>query len=404
MNWRNVWTVFLKELRDTLRDRRTLISTLVIPTLAMPIILMGVGSIAYKSLAKAQAEVPPVAVVGASDSPLVQAALAKHTKITVVPLPTDWRRQIADKELRAAVEIPADFDSALARGEAAAVKIYHYEGELRSGMAAGELRRFFAAYRERQVEARLVARGLPLSLVKPFEIRSENVAPAEKVGGNAIGGFIPYVFILFCFAGALYPAIDLTAGEKERGTLETILCSPVARAELVFGKFFLVLTASLVTVMCSLASMGLSALVLQKLVGGSLAADVAVAGNFPRIDPLGLVAVGTLVLPVAALFSSLLLTLSLFAKSTKEAQSYATPLVLVVLLPAMMSLLPGVELNMRLALVPILNLSLVSKELVSGVWHWGYLALIFGSSCLYAAVGLALCVRMFNRESVLFRT
>lgn len=404
MNWRNVWTVFIKELRDTLRDRRTLISTLVIPTLAMPIILLGVGSVAYKSLAKAQAEVPQVAVLGANDSPLVQAALAKYTKVTVVPLPADWKQRIADKELRAAIEIPAGFDAALACGDAAAVKIYHYEGELRSGMAAGELRRFFSAYRERQVEARLRARGLPLSLVKPFEIRSENVAPAEKVGGNAIGGFIPYIFILFCFAGALYPAIDLTAGEKERGTLETILCSPVARTELVFGKFFLVLTASLVTVVCSLASMGISALVLQKLVGGGLAADAAVAGNFPRIDPLGLLAVGTLVLPVAALFSSLLLTLSLFAKSTKEAQSYTTPLVMVVLLPAMMSLLPGVELNMRLALVPILNLSLVSKELVSGVWHWGYLALIFGSSCLYAAMGLALCVRMFNRESVLFRT
>jgi len=116
-----------------------------------------------------------------------------------------------------------------------------------------------------------------------------------------------------------------------------------------------------------------------------------------------LLAVGALVVPVAALFSSLLLALSLFAKSAKEAQSYASPLVLVVLLPAIMSLLPGVELNARLALVPVLNLSLVSKELVSGVWNWWHLALILGSSCLYAAAGLAFCVRMFNRESVLFR-
>lgn len=409
MNWRNVWTVFAKELRDTLRDRRTLISTLVIPTLAMPFILLGAGSVAYKSFAKAQAEIPQIAVLEADESPAVKAALAKHAKVAIVPAPENWRQQIADKALRAVVDIPLGFDAALARGDAVAVKIYHYEGELRSGMAAGELRRFFSGYRDRQVEARLVARGLPPSLVKPFEIRAENVAPPEKVGGNAIGGLIPYVFILFCFAGALYPAIDLTAGEKERGTLETILCSPVARVELVLGKFFLVLTASLTTVACSLASMGLSALVLQKLVSGGAAAQAVAAGagtaeRLPRIDPMGLLAVGTLVIPVAALFSSLLLALSLFAKSAKEAQSYATPLVLVVLLPAMMSLLPGIELNTQLALVPILNLSLVSKELVSGVWHWGYLALIFGSSCLYAAAGLALCVRMFNRERVLFRT
>lgn len=408
MNWHNVWTVFAKELRDTIRDRRTLISTLVLPMLAMPLILLGVGSVAYKSFAKAQAEVPQVAILGGESSPAVRKALAAHTKLAVVPAPEGWRQQIADKQLRAAVEIPNGFDAALARGEPATVRIYHYDGELRSGLAVSEVRRFFGAYRDKQVAARLAGRGLPASFVKPFDVRTENVAPPEKVGGNAIGGLIPYVFILFCFAGALYPAIDLTAGEKERGTLETILCSPVGRTELVLGKFLLVLTASLVTVVCSLASMGLSALFLQHLASGGALAHGAVAGagaapTLPRIDPLGLLAVGALVVPVAALFSSLLLALSLFAKSAKEAQSYASPLVLVVLLPAIMSLLPGVELNARLALVPVLNLSLVSKELVSGVWNWWHLALILGSSCLYAAAGLAFCVRMFNRESVLFR-
>jgi sodium transport system permease protein len=110
-----------------------------------------------------------------------------------------------------------------------------------------------------------------------------------------------------------------------------------------------------------------------------------------------------MVLPVGILFSAVLMAVSLYAKSTKEAQSYVSPLIMVVILPAMMGLLPGVELNARLALVPILNLALVSKELVSGVFHWNYLALIFGSTGLYAALALGLCVRMFNREEVLFR-
>ncbi len=410
MNWRNVLTVFRKELRDTLRDRRTLISTLLIPSVAMPLVMLGAGAVAYKTVTKAQSEVPTVMVLGGDDSPAVRTALAEHKKVALVPAAADWRQRIADKQLRAAVEIPGGFDAALARGEPATVKVYHYEGELRSGFAAGEARRFLTDYREKQVVARLAARGLPATLVKPFDIRSENVAPPEKVGGNAIGGIIPYIFILFCFAGALYPAIDLTAGEKERGTLETILCSPVARVELVLGKFLLVLVASLTTVVCSLISMGLSALVGGSLLArGSLGAAAAAAGGnsagvLPRIDPLGLLAVGAMVLPIAVLFAALLLTLSLFAKSTKEAQSYASPLILVVILPAMMSMLPGVELNAGLALVPILNLSLVCKELVSGVWHWGYIGLIFGSSCLYAAGGLILCVRMFNREGVLFRT
>jgi sodium transport system permease protein len=245
--------------------------------------------------------------------------------------------------------------------------------------------------------------------VKPFEVKTQNVAPPEKVGGNLVGGMIPYLFILLCFTGAMYPAMDLTAGEKERGTMETILCSPVARIDLVLGKFLMVLTASLGTVVFSLTSM-----ILSFVIGGSLfassGAGVAVkkaAANMetiPMLDPVGVLTVLAMVLPVAVLFCAVLLAVSLYAKSIKEASSYVSPMIIVIIIPAMMGLLPGVELNARLALVPILNIALVSKELVSGVFHWNYLALIFGSTCLYAALALGLCVRMFNREEVMFRT
>jgi len=262
------------------------------------------------------------------------------------------------------------------------------------------------------VAARLVAHGLPAALVKPFEVKTVNVAPPEKVGGNIIGGIVPYLFILLCFTGAMYPAMDLTAGEKERGTMETILCSPVARVHLVLGKFLMVLTASLATVVWSLLSMGATFVLGGMLLAGTAAGGMAVAakGGAPRmsvlplVDPVGTLTVLAMVLPVAVLFSAVLMALSLFARSLKEAQSYVSPLIIVVIVPAMMGLLPGVELNARLALVPILNLALVCKELVSGVFHWNYLALIFGSTCLYAALALGICVRLFNREEVLFRS
>ena len=410
MNWPNVVTVYLKELRDSLRDRRTLLSTIVIPTLIMPAIVLSAGTITYKVVNKAREEIPSVMVLGGADSPVIRAALEANKSIKLVPPTTDWKQRIIDKNLRAAVELPPGFDATLGRGEPATVKIYNYESELRSGFAVNELRRFFTEYRDKIVAARLAAQGLPASLIKPFEIRSANVAPPEKVGGNVIGGIIPYFFIILCFTGAMYPAIDLTAGEKERGTMETILCSPVTRIDLVVGKFLLVLTASLSTVLFSLLSMGatfmLGGVLLAQGGGGGVAAAAAKGGaaQLPTIDPLGLLAVVAMVVPVAVLFAAVLMTIALFAKSYKEAQSYVSPLIIVIILPAMMAMLPGVELSTRLALVPILNLSLVSKELVSGVWHWHYLALIFGSSCLYAAAALALCVRMFNRESVLFRS
>jgi sodium transport system permease protein len=341
----------------------------------------------------------------------VRAALTADQKIRLVPATADWKQRITDKQLRAAVEIPVGFDAVLEHGGATVLKIFNYESELRSGFAVGELHRFFNTYREKIITARLTGRGLPAALVKPFEVKTENVAPPEKVGGNVIGGIIPYLFILLCFTGAMYPAIDLTAGEKERGTMETILCSPVGRADLVLGKFLMVLTAALGTVVFSLLSMGLTfmlgGLLFAKTAAGGAAVAAAKSGAapmLPTIDPLGTLTVLAMVLPVAVLFSAVLMAVSLFAKSVKEAQSYVSPLIVVVILPAMMGMLPGVELNTRLALVPILNLALVSKELVSGVFHWHYLALIFGSTCVYATVALAFCVRMFNREDVLFRT
>jgi sodium transport system permease protein len=413
MNGHNMLTVFGKELRDSLRDRRTLISMIVVPTLMIPGIMLVAGVVSYKVVQKAQTEIPAVMLLGGEHSPAVRAALAANKKIKLVPAAADWRQRITHKQLRAAVEIPPDFDRALAGGESAVVKLYDYQTELRSGLAVGELRSFFIDYRDKTVATRLLDRGLPATLVRPFEIKTENVAPPERVGGNVVGGIIPYIFILLCFTGAMYPAMDLTAGEKERGTMETILCSPVARTDLVFGKFLMVLTASLATVVISLISMGLSFLVGGWLLANSAGGGTAMAaakgitvhsGVLPTIDPAGTLMVLAMVLPVGILFSAVLMAVSLYAKSTKEAQSYVSPLIIVVILPAMMGMLPGVELNTRLALVPILNLALVSKELVSGVFHWNYLALIFGSTCLYAGAALAFCVRMFNREDVLFRT
>ena len=111
-----------------------------------------------------------------------------------------------------------------------------------------------------------------------------------------------------------------------------------------------------------------------------------------------------MVLPLAVLFSAALMTISLFAKSYKEAQSYVTPMMMVVILPAVAAMLPGVELTSKLALVPILNMSLLCKELVTGTYHWNYIAIIFSSTCVYAAAALFLAVKMFQREDVLFRS
>ncbi len=396
MNLRNILTVYLKELRDTLRDRRALISIIIVPTLVVPLLAFGVGKIAVSVTSKAHDEISAITVLGGEDSASVVGGLQQVKKLKIVPVGADWKQQIADKKIRAAVKIPAGFEAGLNAGLAPAVTIYNYDGELKSSLAVGELERFFRELRERTVAARLAEHSLPATLVKPFELKRENVAPPEKVGGNLIGGIVPYLIIILCFTGAMYPAIDLTAGEKERGTMETLLCSPVARLDIVLGKFLTVLTGSVAAMVLMMLSMGGTAFVAVALAGKA-------AAMMPTIDPLGLVGVLAMVLPVAVLFSAILLAVALFAKTYKEAQSYIAPMAIVVIMPVAIGILPGIELNARLALVPLLNLSLICKELLSGVWHWQYIALIFGSTCVYAGLALAWCVRMFNREDVIFR-
>jgi len=201
----------------------------------------------------------------------------------------------------------------------------------------------------------------------------------------------------------MYPAMDLTAGEKERGTMETILCSPVSRTHLVLGKFLMVLTASIATAVLSIISMAVSFGVGKKMLLG-VAHGAADSALQITMTVKAVVTIFIIILPLAVLFSAALLAISLFAKSFKEAQSYLSPLMIVVVLPAVAALLPGVELNTTLALMPVLNTSLVSKEIITGTYHWGYIALIFASSCVYATVALGIAVRLFQREDVLFRS
>ncbi len=405
MNWGSIATIYLKELKDSLRDRRTLISMIVIPTFVMPVLIFGVGKIMTKTFTKARAETPTVAVVGSGDSSAAE-LLRESGKFNVVDAGEDWRTRISDKELRAAVEVPGDFEAAGWRdGRQHRVVIYHYEGELKSGLAAGELDKFFRELRERTVAERLEERSLPATLVRPFDIVRENVAPPEKVGGNLFGGLVPYLIIILCFTGAMYPALDLTAGEKERGTMEALLCSPVGRADIVLGKFLMVLTGSVGAMALSLVSLALTAGAAGLLLpgGGAGAGGGDGGGMIPTIDPLGLLGVVAMVLPAAVFFSAVIFTVALFAKSYKEAQSYVAPMMIVVIMPAMVGMLPGIDLNLQLALVPILNLSLVCKEMLSGVWNWHYIALIMGSTAAYAAGALMLAVKMFKREGVIFR-
>jgi len=181
--------------------------------------------------------------------------------------------------------------------------------------------------------------------------------------------------------------------------METLLCSPVRRRHLVLGKVLIVLTVSLTTGFLAVASNGAGLLAMKSITGGAKGAAIVPMD----LDPLALAAICVVMVPVAAFLSAVLIAAGLFARSTKEANSYLQPLLLLVLLPAIAGAMPGMEINPHLALIPILNVNLLSREILTGIWHWNYVALVFGSTCLYAAVAIGVAIALYQREEVLFR-
>ena len=399
IRWGQVAVVYRKELLDMLRDRRTIFSMIIFPLVIFPVMSVGFNSLAEKSVKKVKQEKSQIMILGEENAPGLAKKLRDTNGIEVLPASPDYSKLISDKKLRAAVEFPAGFEKAIS-SEAAdppKVMIYFYAAELRSGSAAQRVETVLRGYRDEAVASRLASRGLSAAMLKPVEAKRQNVAAAEKVGGERLAAMISYFLVIIIISGASHPALDITAGEKERGTMETILASPVGRRELVTGKFLLVLTASLVTAILSLTSFGIS----TKLAPTYL--KEMTRGYGFTIGLKAVVAVGLMVLPMAILFAAGLLAMAVFARNYKEAQSYMGPLMIVVIQPAVISMLPGVELGPKLALIPILNVGLVTRQVLTGQYPWGMIAIAFVSTCVYAGMALSAAVKMFQKEEVLFR-
>jgi len=393
---RNIRVVYKKEMIDSLRDRRTIISMVVVPILLIPLLVMGIGALAGVQMSKVEKAVARIAVTGKENAPSVVALLEENPGIEIVD-ESEFESAIREKEIEAAVSIPEDFESRIGEGSSAKLSIYYDATEMRSESGAKRVESSVAQFGDSVLADRLVERGLAKDFVEPVSIAKISVATKEKIGGMIAGMFLPYLILILALTGAMYPAIDLTAGEKERGTLETLLLSSATRFELVMGKFLAVLTASFVTAV--LASMSM----LATLKGGFGALTRVGEEVSLAISPVSLLIIFLMMIPVCCFFSAILISISLFAKSYKEATSYLSPLLTVLIIPAIVSILPGTEMGPRISLIPIINTSLAFKDLLMGTVNWNYLGIVFLVNVALASLALWRAVKLFNRESVLFR-
>ncbi|MBN4046837.1 CPBP family intramembrane metalloprotease, partial [bacterium AH-315-P07] len=250
------------------------------------------------------------------------------------------------------------------------------------------------------LESRLSARELPEGFARPLAFESDNIATMEKSTGTVLGTILPLIMVMMLGIGAFYPAVDLTAGEKERGTFETLLSTPATKLEIVVGKFFAVFALSMLTGLLNLASMTVtfyfqfSQIVSQR--------DILPEGEqLISISPMTVAAIALLLIPLAFFISAIMMSVAVLARSFKEAQNYVTPVFILIIMPVMAVSFPGVELNSTTQFIPISNIALLFRDLLSGQAQMQYFFTVFMCTSVYALMSLVVATWMFQSEEVI---
>ncbi len=462
MKWSNVKLVFLREVRDQLRDRRMLFMIAVLPLLLYPLLGM-----TFLRITQFKEEQPTkVWLVGAGALPespklldgdkfsgdfvsaetgrlleltlhdqlpeRIQDAvdfLNEHNEVTTNRQGDEQYRALIQGELEARdfdvlVYFPPGFAAALGQlrrptddgppdegapnGSAASgqqrlqIKMFVNTASDKSRIARNRVERILELWRSAIVRQKLKENRIPIAAAQPFEMVEADVAAEVSRRASIWSKILPFVVLVWALTGAFYPAIDLCAGEKERGTLETLLSSPAERSEIAWGKLLTIMAFSMATSLLNLLSMGVTGLlIIQQL------AQSTPAGQLP-IGPPPLASMGWLVLamiPLSALFSAVSLAIAAFARSTKEGQYYLMPVLLITLPLMLLPMMPAVEFNLGISLIPVTGMMLLLRALIEGQYadalrYCVPVLAVTGACCL---LSIRWVIDQFNNESVLFR-
>ena len=411
------WRLALKELREILRDRRTIITLIAMPLLIYPLLGVTLQKLLMAQLTSKSKVEYRLAFQSHDDQRLFRQYFGQGHVIVAQRTPYEASNRT---EPLGTTEDPflefvgpdqetgnVDVGTMISSGEADIGIIFASNAQRQSVQMeilyrssspfSCDARRFveerFRAINEEFARKEL-ARVKPGRLL-PFEIHAESLTRSGKDHGPtfSLATLVPLILILMTVTGAVYPAIDLTAGERERGTLEALVSSPVPRHELLFAKYIAVVSVAVLTALANLLSMIATAYAsgLEGLLFGSSGLSLRLVAS-----TLGLLLI------FAAFFSAVILVLTSFARSFKEAQAYLIPVMLVSLAPGVICLLPGIEFNGWLSVIPLANIVLLARDVFDNrvIPIWALATLL--STVLYSAVALSAAARIFGTDAVLY--
>lgn len=405
-----IWVVASKELLSTFRDRRAIVSSLLIPLLVLPLLMLGLPLALGGLFEREQTNVSEIAVAGLEYLPDELRALLEEQSISITETknPESSPTLVQEDKYSVALNIPATFSQDLEQNKAN-IQLYSKVGNVRAELIASKVQDAVDTFRTNLVAERLKQVGLDESVLEPVKVETIDSSSQAERSSGVLAWLIPFFIAVWALAGGQVAAIDATAGEKERGTLEPLLTSPVRRSEVVVGKFLATLTFGLIASLMAIVGYVVSGLLLRQLFANQLgeSGDVIVStlGGSLDVSPLSLLVLVLTALFLAALIASLLIGITMFARSFKEAQSYVAPLSFLFILPAIgLQLADFFGKNPFVYLVPILNALLLMNDTVKGKQALVPILFTWLSLAAFTALLLDFAYRSFRRESVIFRT
>ncbi len=391
-----IFTIFKKELIDTLRDKRTLMMMLVIPILIFPVLLNVFGGISASFKEKAANKVVKIGYIGEKNGYLYEKLenlpeqLGKK-EIILYKDSTELKKAIQIDTLQIGLFVSPTFETHLKERKPAQVIVFFNGTE--EGMRE-RAERYISVIEDIALQERYIEMNLKVSELTPITPKYSNVASTKEMIGKLAGGILPYIFIAFGFLGCMYPAIDLFTGEKERGTIETLLTTPVARWQILFGKMGVVVLSGVFAATAALLGLFLSIEVFNMVEDAALL-DIV----HEILSPKFILLLFSLLFPLIVFFAGIMIPVAIYAKSFKEAQSIITPINLIVVLPAMIGFFPGIKLTAITASIPVVNIVLSTKELIAGTLDYSLLGLSYLVMIIIAVIAVFVSYKQFDKET-----
>ena len=393
-----IFSIFKKELTDVLRDRRTLFFMIAMPVIVMPLIFIGSLKFQEYQNKKSEEKILNIAIVNESDDIQIRDYILNQKGVNLIEnIDADsLEKGIKSDSLQGGLYIGENFLNNISTNQMGAVEIYYKSSDLMS-KAKKRINNALDQYKNEVVAERLLRFDIDKNLLEPLQIIDKDMSTKKETIGKALGGLVPYMLVIFIFLGAMYPAIDLGAGEKERGSLETLLSSPATKFEITVGKLMVVSLTGLVSGLISVVGITAPMYFIDNI------PDQIKSTVLEIISPFMIISVIFLMIPIAIFFASMLLSISFYARSFKEAQSLMGPLNIIIIVPLMLTLGPGIEIDHITALIPLINVGLLTKEILAGSVEPIYFIETLSSLLFFAAIGIRFSVYWFNKENTIFR-